>query len=291
MRKLEEANELMRYQLALIKIRSAISKLHRLVKYKERFKLQRAFAHFKTVIKKNSEQSRTIIILANIKKALNNIIKTRQAKQQTLVLRFVCRWRNVVDKIKVAKEVDKKVKTTEEKLKKELKIKTQSVVVLDKKFQQQVEEGRELKKVENSLRQALKEKEDQENNMKEALEKLRKRDTLGNIKVTDNKLLSLRANLTRLENENRELKEKLETTENGVDGFVKEVNDLLDSHSFERKSTYKNLAIHFDELDSNRNGEMEEETRSGHSKSKSNTEKKEAAKIINVKNLTSTYKL
>jgi chromosome segregation ATPase len=237
MKQLREMNDVMRYQLALMKIRSAIAKLHRLTRQKETLRIQRAFSRFKTAVANCSEQSTTKRVLENIKKTLKDLIKVRLIKEQSLLLRFVNRWRGVVNKVKVAKEVDKTIKATEEKLKKELKAKTLSVTVLENKFQQQVEEGKELKKVENSLREKLKEKEEQENSIKESLEKLRKRDSQGNNKISDNKLQSLKTNLIRLENENRELKEKLDTTESSVDGFVKEVNELLDSHEFECNST------------------------------------------------------
>jgi len=233
MKQLQEMNNLMRYQLALIKTRSAIAKLHRLVKQKEALRLRRGFSRLRIAVANCSEQNRAKRILENVKKILKDLIKIRAIKEEGLLQRFVSRWKNVVNRIKVAKEIDKKVKATEEKLKKELKAKAQSVIALENKFQQQVEEGKELKKAENSLRQVLKEKEEQENNIKESLERLKKRDTQGNAKVSDSKLQSLKRNVIRLENENRELKEKLDTTETSVDGFVKEVNELLDSYELE----------------------------------------------------------
>eukprot|EP00826_Nyctotherus_ovalis_P041982 TRINITY_DN427_c0_g2_i1.p1 TRINITY_DN427_c0_g2~~TRINITY_DN427_c0_g2_i1.p1 ORF type:complete len:242 (+),score=80.66 TRINITY_DN427_c0_g2_i1:355-1080(+) len=238
MKLLEEMNDLMKYQLILMKIHSALNRLNRLVKHKESLKLQRTFSHLRDILtkKKNAERGKAKKAIEDVRKTLRTIVSVRGTKEQALLLRFVCRWKDVTEKTKTTKEINEKVKKAEEKLRKELKAKSQSIIALEKKLQQQAEEKKELKKAEGLLKQAQKDKEEHEGSTKETVEKQKKRNSS---KTEDNKLQALRTSLIRLESENRELKDKLEATESNVDGFVKEVNDLLDAHEFEGRVSAK----------------------------------------------------
>lgn len=285
MKQLEEMNDLMKYQLILMKIHSALSKLNRLVKHKESLRLQRTFSHLKDILNKNAERSKARKLIESVRGTLRTTVRTREVREQALLLRFVHRWKDAAEKIKTTKDVNETIKTAEDKLRKELKAKSQSIIALEKKLQQQTEEKKELKKAENLLRQTLKDKEEHEGSIKEIMEKQKKRNSS---KAGDNKVQALRTNLIRLENENRELRDKLEAAESNVDGFVREVNDLLDTHEFEGRVWVKVAA----NADESANGNREaEEARTSHSKSKSGTEKREAERTLNARALGSNYKV
>ena len=161
--------------------------------------------------------------------------KIRVKKQQLILRRLVWHWRDVVHKSKITKEINKKFTAIEEKYKKDINARTNALSTLDKKLSQQTEEENRLKKLEISLKQKLKEKDDKEICLKGAIENYKSRDSYGTPRTLDSRLQVLETNIMKLETENKELKEKLESTESNVSGFIQEVNEILDSHEFNSK--------------------------------------------------------
>ena len=86
------------------------------------------------------------------------------------------------------------------------------------------------KETEKNLKIKLKEEgyqEDNNSNRKQSIDK--------NMKTIEDQVQCLEANAERLENENRDLKDKLESAELNVGDFIQEVSEILDSHEFMSK--------------------------------------------------------
>eukprot|EP00826_Nyctotherus_ovalis_P050333 TRINITY_DN6156_c0_g2_i1.p1 TRINITY_DN6156_c0_g2~~TRINITY_DN6156_c0_g2_i1.p1 ORF type:complete len:353 (-),score=71.60 TRINITY_DN6156_c0_g2_i1:97-1155(-) len=227
---LESMSILEKYKLALAKIYSAAAKLHCISKNKEMLKMQKAFTRLKVNSKPKANKEPTKEIIEKVKRSIKGIIQIREVRQQAILQRFVWIWLDAVTKSKKIKEVKKKLSAAEEKLKKQLNAKIQSIATLEKTHQKQAQEMDELRKTDAKLKEALKEKEMQENALKSALAKATKENIHENTRVSDSKFQALQLKLLRLEGENKELKMQIKSTESDVNRFLREVNEVFDTY-------------------------------------------------------------
>jgi len=256
--RLEETNRITKYQLVFVKIQSAISKLCLLVKNKELMKLQKGFNKFKVNVDK-TEKLKAKSVITKLQTALESIIKVKERLDGNLLSKYVYRWRNAVSRYKLLKSVKKKLTSLEENQKKELIIKNHRISSLKQELEQHNLEVEKLKDQQTNLRLRLK--------LKEGRLQVKMRSPEQVTKGSEESIQALETRLKRLENENHDLREKLNSAEVNVEDFIQGVTEILDSHEFVSKLHILSLELKLEEFDTNENQD-EEGTTEGYLKNK-----------------------
>jgi len=227
-----------KYQLVFVKLRAAAQRIVQITRNYELLKKHKSFTIYRENVSKikECEQNKAKTILDTIKSALKNMVRIRDSKRKIILSKYALKWKENVQRIRIYKEMNKKITQTEEKLKKELSAKEKSISALEQKLQQHVNEAVTLKENEKNLKQTIKEKEEKEKILKEMFEKVkRNKDTDDNKRMpksVEERLQILENHVSNLENENKELKERLESTDSNVGGFIQEISEILDSNDF-----------------------------------------------------------
>lgn len=222
---LEEQNRITNYQLAFIKIQGAIKIMQRMANKQETLIKQKAITQLRNNADKTLKEEEVNSVIEELKEIIQMLIKIKFRHKNFILDKFLYRWRDNVIRSRLAGESTKEVVIAESRYKKELEKKDKIINGLEQKFRQQIAEVSTLKESEKRLKQTLKERERQE--LKESTNK-RKVDT----KLIENKLQELEEYVIELEAENRDLKEQLGSAEENVGGFLKEVNDIINSSQF-----------------------------------------------------------
>lgn len=231
-KRLESVSKMTKYQLVFVKVQSAISRLCQLAKNSELIKLQKAFDRLRDNAG-NVKKVQAEHILEQIKDSIIRLVKAKERLNKALLAKFVCRWKNAIARQKLFKKIDIKLSSIEKKHKKEIIAKNCAVINLEQKLQQRNAEIGTLKEVEQNLRSRLRLKEElvQEN----TTNKNTKRSADKAFKTTEEQIQVLETRAEQLENENRDLKDRLESAETTVGDFIQEVSEILDSHEFMSK--------------------------------------------------------
>ena len=218
-----------KYQLVFVKIKCAISKLGQIARNKELVMMQKGFNKLKDNID-GTVKIKAEYALKQVKNTLKSILKIKERFNNSLLSKFVCRWKNLITQQKLVKEINKKLDVTENNFKNDISAKERSITGLQQKLQKYNSEIMTYKETEKNLKIKLKEEgyqEDNNSNRKQSIDK--------NMKTIEDQVQCLEANAERLENENRDLKDKLESAEMNVGDFIQEVSEILDSHEFMSK--------------------------------------------------------
>jgi len=216
---LEEKNRITNYLLAFTKIQRAISIIVRITKKKETISKYKAFIQFKATIEKKLDKEQIENVIKELRMSIKRLMRIKLKHKRFLLDRFLCNWRDNAARLKLLTKSSKELSNVEAYYKKELNTKDKIIKGLEQKFKQQIVEVSELKETEKVLKQTLKEKEKQERSLKEST----------NTKLIQNKLQALEKYVMKLETENKNLKDQLELAEKNVGGFLKEVNEIINS--------------------------------------------------------------
>jgi chromosome segregation ATPase len=233
---METLNMMAKYQMVYLKLESTVLSLARMCRTRHLVMVQRAFerlrSHARTWPQTHAQQVQST--LQHMKAMLATIIGTFRTKQRLLLISAVGRWRRTAEGVRVQESREKAMAEVEERHKKAVGAKDQTIAGAEQKLRQCAKELAGLKDNEKALKLALKEKEDREKTLKENLENHKKRESEDKRlpKKTEDKILSLEQQMKSLEGENRELRERLEATDENVGGFIQEMTDVLDSHEF-----------------------------------------------------------
>ena len=148
--------------------------------------------------------------------------------------KFLSRWRQRARTLAILAEHEKKMKENEENYAAEAKGKAQKLETAERKLQQKIGEVSVLKEGENSLKTTLREKEAKEKAMRELLDKFKQKDAEEKRipKKVEERMQKLEAQAKMLEKENQVMREQLDFTETDVNGFINEMNEVLDSTDF-----------------------------------------------------------
>ncbi len=233
---LESVNVLAKYQLVLVKLRAAVAKVVRIARARDLCRLQRAFGRYRgnVAVARNVQTHRARMLLEQMQTAIQGVARVYRRKRRARVLRFMERWRHLSSKAQISKELTKRVASTEERHKKELSSHDRKLATLEQKTQQQGAEAAELQGRTMSLKQAIANKEEKEHALRDTLERVKKHEGEERKlpQKVEEKLRTLETHMVGLEAENKELRERLESTESSVGGFVQEVSEVLDSQEF-----------------------------------------------------------
>ncbi len=225
-----------KYQLVLIKLQAAMSKLVRMAKAQDLCRLQRGFLKYRANVTavRSVQDSRARLLLDRMRSSIQGLASIYSRRLRSHLVRFTERWRFASAKARLLKELSRRAAASEEKHRKDLASRDHKIAALEQRAQQQVAEAAALKESEKTLRQTAKEKEERERALKETLDRARKREGEDRKlpRSVEERVQALEAHVATMETENKELRERLESTENNVGGFVQEVSELLDSHEF-----------------------------------------------------------
>ena len=169
-----------------------------------------------------------------MKVAMQHFVTAYKGIQVLVLARSMRQWRHSSWVLTAAHKYELSVQAAEETSKQELARKDRVLAGLEQKLQTSVTELGHIKASDKALRQSLKENEGKEQALLEALHrcKLKTRDDKSLPKKADERIQVLEGQVASLEQVNQKLKERLDSTENGVGSFVNEMNEMLDSHEF-----------------------------------------------------------
>jgi len=241
MKRLENINVLSKYQLVFVKLETGLSKLVHIIKMRNLLQTQKMLEKYRQNVKSGifEEKKRASQLIEKMHQTILNLQKIYKRKSKSLMSKSVFRWKCNSKQAKFIKLFEKESKDREDKYKKEISQKTLSIAGLEEKLLKNNSEVEQLKKNEKSLKQVIKEKEEKEKILRNGIEKAKKSDQDDKKlpKNVEDRLQALENHIANLEAENRELKDKLESTEGNVGSFIQEMTDLLEAKEFSSKSS------------------------------------------------------
>lgn len=232
---LETMNMMTKYQLVFIKLETAVAKMMRIRKMRNLMEKQKAFERYRRNTKfiKGFHGFKAKFILEKIKKAMDSISTIFNNKKHIQMAAFFNKWESTVSIAQNQKKYEGKIQSLQQSHEKIIKQHENSLAQIEQTVQHHIREISALKETEKSLKQVIKEKEDKEKYLLEALEKAKREDSRKQMpKNIEERLQGLETTVSSLEGENRELRERLEATEGNVGDFITEMTDLLDSQEF-----------------------------------------------------------
>eukprot|EP00826_Nyctotherus_ovalis_P063780 TRINITY_DN9354_c0_g12_i1.p1 TRINITY_DN9354_c0_g12~~TRINITY_DN9354_c0_g12_i1.p1 ORF type:complete len:294 (+),score=82.49 TRINITY_DN9354_c0_g12_i1:205-1086(+) len=239
--KLEGINKMTKYQLVFIKMQTVLSKLCVLMRNKELIKLQKGFDKLRGSAVR-TEKAKAKNALTRLKNTLEAVTKIKERSTKGQLAQFVCRWRTAVARHRILEGVRRKHALLEEKQKKELISKNRTISALKQELQQHNSEVTALKEQQGTLKWRLKEG------------RLQTKPKSPDAKSSEDSVQLLEARLERLEAQNRDLRDRLESAEVNVEDFIQGVSEILDSHEFAR-SFGVSVGLRLEEVDVNENQE------------------------------------
>lgn len=226
-----------KYQVVFTKLDNAIRKIARIRKMKNKLTLQRAFEKYRKSANKitNSISLKQTELLGKIKGNLKNLMKIYSRKRKIIIFKYFNKFKSFVENRNHYEKVEKKIKEINEKYKKETSLKDQNLTNLEQKIKQKTVEVEKLRENENLLKEKIKQKEEREIALKDALEKFKKSakpESVKKGKDGEELLKELENKIRMLEAENKTLKEQWDLTQGNVEDFVQVITELIDSKDF-----------------------------------------------------------
>ncbi len=225
-----------KYQLVFIRLESTVSRLIRIRKGRQTLVLAKAMERLRTNVAtaRRVEGEGAGSVLRKLRTAARTLEGQYIRVRTRAKARLLARWRLAAENVRAAQKTDKAIKEASEKWKKELGTKEAKISQLEQNAKKNADEIEELKRAESLLSQTLKELEEKEKAMREAVEKFRKRgaDDRKLPKDAEERLRELETHIRALEGDNKALREQIGATEGNVESFIQEMSDLIDSREF-----------------------------------------------------------
>ncbi len=225
-----------KYQLVFIKLAAAVRKLGQVRETRQLLAKRRAFDRYRecTTMLRQCVGYKAQALVGKMKAALQTLVSTCRGLHAVSLARSMRRWRQVCWTSTILSKHELNFKAAEDAAKLALARKDRTLAELEQKLQTTAAEIAHLKASKITLRQTLKDSESKEQALLESLQKSKQKQREDKTlpRKSDNKLQALEQQLAALEQIRQKLRERLDSTENGVGLFVNEMNEMLDSHEF-----------------------------------------------------------
>eukprot|EP00826_Nyctotherus_ovalis_P022848 TRINITY_DN1763_c0_g3_i6.p1 TRINITY_DN1763_c0_g3~~TRINITY_DN1763_c0_g3_i6.p1 ORF type:complete len:278 (+),score=98.73 TRINITY_DN1763_c0_g3_i6:326-1159(+) len=220
---METLNIMAKYQVAFTKLEATVQKLCCMRRTRELLCMKAFFRKFRENSKTTSKKMQAVTALKKVKKAIQNVFRIRKKARVFLLRKYLLRFQVMAEARKCAEEMSKTSS------KEAIGEKDKEIASLKQWVKQKAKEVENLKKVQESLKERLRQDRGTSSDSKRA-----KVASPKSCKHSKDHVRALKGRIRELERENKVLREEWEETEGSVENFIQEVTEMIESQEFAR---------------------------------------------------------
>jgi cell division protein FtsB len=218
---METLNIMAKYQVVFTKLEAAVKKLCFIRKTRERLSLKTFFRKFRENCSATSKEIMAVPAVKRLKAAILTIIRLHKKSRISILRKYMLKFQLMAEVKRYAEVSEQRIKESNKQGNKD-----KEIASLKQWVKQKAKEVENLKKLQESLKERLRQDRGMSNDPKIASPR--------STKHSKDHVKALKARIRELEGDNKVLRQEWEETESSVESFIQEVTEMIESQEFAR---------------------------------------------------------